>query len=451
MEFDLIVKNGMVVMEDQVRRCDIGVGEGKILALAKPGVLRAAQTVVDAEGRHVFPGGIDTHSHFFEPGPTYREDVHHGTRAAAMGGYTTVMDMPNTDPPVRDEETFLLKQRLLSDNAHVDFMLWGASLPGEQGAIPRLKELGCPAFKAFTLDAGPSFPWSDSLALYEGMEQTREAGGVFAVHAEDPDIVARLRERYENGPFSLAMHDRARPWYAELAAIQKAIALAEAARCPLHICHTSIPEGVRAAVSARERGVDVTVETCPHYLLCDYESVAGAGAYALICPPIRNRERADALWRYVADGSIAYMGTDHAPYTKEDKEPARPWDAPGGSPNIDVAIPMVLEEAVHHRGIGLTGMAAFLATNAAKRFGVYPTKGAIRIGSDADLFVVDMDAPWTYSRANSFSKTKETAFMYEGRSIRCRVEATIVRGAVVYRDGRICGPAGYGNLVRPLS
>lgn len=438
-------------MEDAVQRLDVAIRSGKIVALAESGAAWTAPKTIDATDRYILPGSIDTHSHFFEPGASYREDVFHGTRAAAMGGFTTVMDMPNTDPPLYDEVTFEMKNRLFSQNAHVDYMLWGASLPDSLDQIPRLRELGCPAFKAFTLDAGPSFPWSDSLALFEGMERTKEAGGIFAVHAEDPDIVAQLRRRYDTGAFSLEKHDRARPWYAELAAIHKALFFADLTRCRLHICHTSIPEGVQAIVRAREQGVDVTVETCPHYLLCNYESLDEAGAFAAICPPIRNRERMEKMWDYVAAGAVDYMGTDHAPYTKDDKSPPNLWDAPGGTPNIDVAIPMILEEGFLRRKIELPRMTAFLATNAAKRFGLYPTKGVIREGADADLILVNMDKPWVYSRANSFSKTKETAFMYEGRSIRCRVETTMVRGEIVYQDGMILGKAGYGCLLRPTS
>ena len=360
-----------------------------------------------------------------------------------------MMDMPNTDPPVDDEEHFKLKDEIFARNAHVDYMIWGAALTNKLHNIRRMKELGAPAFKTFTLDAGPTFPYSESLALYEGMQAVKSAGGIFAVHAEDPDIVSRLKERFEDCKWSLKMHDLSRPWYAELAAINKATFWARLTDCPLHICHTSIPEGVAYVNELRAQGADITIETCPHYLLCDYESIADIGSFAAICPPIRNRERVEKMWEYVADGSINYMGTDHAPYTWEDKHPSDEWGVPGGTPNIDIAIPMILEEGIKKRGISFPHMAAFLSTNAAKRFGIYPQKGAILVGADADFVLINMDRTWTHTRKNSFSKTKETGFQYEGRKIGCSIEATFVRGQVVYSDGKIHVHSGYGKLVKP--
>lgn len=449
MNFDLLIKNANVVFEDSVAVRHLAVKDGKFVGILEGEPSRNAEYEIDAEGMYLLPGGIDTHSHFFDPGPTYREDFFHGTQAAAMGGYTTVMDMPNTNPPVDSETHFCQKNEHFAQNAHVDYVIWGASLPGKFQNIRRMRELGCPAFKAFLSDAGPTFPYSDSLALYEGMSAVRTAGGIFAVHAEDQDIVAKLRKRYQTEEWSLKAHDEARPWYSELSAISKAVFFSRLTGCPLHICHTSIPEGVELVNEQRRAGANVTIETCPHYLLCDYETIGVAGSFAAICPPIRNRERVEKMWAYVADGSIDYMGTDHAPYTWADKNPDNLWDAPGGSPNIDVAIPMILEEGIRKRGISLPRMAAFLSTNAAKRFGLYPQKGAIRIGSDADFILVDMDRKWIYSRENSLSKTKDTHFQYEGREIGCRIEATFVRGVAVYRGGNICVDAGYGNLVKP--
>ena len=279
------------------------------------------------------------------------------------------------------------------------------------------------------------------------MKKVKACGGIYAVHAENENIVAALRKRYENCQWSLVMHECSRPWYAELAAINEVAFLSQITGCPLHICHTSIPEGVELVNERRKNGADITIETCPHYLLCDYESVSDAGTFAMVNPPLRSKERVNQMWKYVADGSLNYMGTDHAPYTYEDKHPENLWEAPGGGPNIDIAIPMVLEEGIKKRGLDLIRMSEFLSTNAAKRFGLYPKKGIIKIGADADLILVDMNHAWTYSRKTCLSKTKETGFPYEGRRISCRIEATIVRGKIVYRNGEITTEEGYGKFV----
>lgn len=446
MLFDLLIKNANVVFPNEVLKRDIAVNDGKIVGIFE-GVPVEGANVIDGTGRYLLPGAIDTHSHFFEPGPNYREDVFHGTRAAAAGGYTTVMDMPNTDPPVKDEETFRLKQEIFRRNAFIDYMLWGSSLPGGTENIRMLKKIGCSAFKAFVSDAGETFPRSDSLALYEGMCAVKEVGGIFCVHAEDPEIVGGLRKRYDIKPWNLRMHDAARPWIAELSAISKVLFFARVTGCPLHICHTSIPEGVDLIWEARKQGVDVTVETCPHYLLFDTESVESTGTYSLICPPIRSRERVEKMWKLLAEGKIDYMGTDHAPYTAADKNPVNLWDAPGGAPNIDIAVPAILDEGVNKRGLPITKISSFISGNAAKRFGLYPAKGVIRVGSDADLILVDMCADWTFSRINSYSKTRETGFAFEGRRLSVKVDTTILRGTVIYNQGEILGSGNTGKML----
>lgn len=447
MKYDLIIKNVNAVLENEIKKSDIAVKGERTAGIYESGSQTDAAHIIDGSGKYLFPGGIDTHSHFFEPGPTYREDFYHGTQAAAMGGFTTVMDMPNTDPPVDNDEHFQMKKKKFSENGHVDFVIWGAALPGKLDHIPRLKQLGAVAFKAFTSYAGESYPYSKTIDILEGMEKVKSAGGIYAVHAENENIIAALRKRYAGSTWSLEMHERSRPWYAELAAVGEVALLSRITGCPLHICHMSIPEGVELINEMREKGADITIETCPHYLLLDYKSFSNAGTFAEVNPPLRSRERVDRMWKYVADGSLDYMGTDHAPYTYEDKNPANLWDAPGGGPNIDIAIPMVLEEAIKKRGLNYIQMAKFISTNAAKRFGLYPKKGVIKIGSDADFVLIDMNREWSYSRKNCLSKTKETGFPYEGRKIGCYVEATILRGKVIYQNGKITVDAGYGKFI----
>ena len=446
MKYDIMIRGATVVFEDHAENADIAIKDERIVAIAQDCKDWSATQIIEAEGYILMPGAIDTHSHFFEPGPNYREDFYHGTKAAASGGYTTVMDMPNTDPPVKDAATFRLKQDIFNKNAFIDYMIWGSSLPGNEDQIPIMSELGAPAFKAFTLDAGPKFPWSDSNALYEGMQKTAEVGRVFAVHAEDADMVMQLRKKLQDLPWSTKRHNEARPWMAELLAVSKATTIARITGCKLHICHTSAPEVVAFVNEQRSLGADVTIETCPHYLLLDCESVSDNGPYALICPPIRTREQVEKMWDYVEDGSINYIGTDHAPYTDEDKNPSNLWDAPGGAPCIDVAIPLLFDEALK-RKIPLWRLSELISGNAAKRFGIYPQKGVIRLGADADLILLDPNAPWTISRKNSFSKTQSTGFAYEGRKVNAQVKWTMVRGTIVYQDGSIMTEPGYGKLV----
>lgn len=450
MRYDMVITGGMVVLEDGVARKNIGIVNGKFAEIFEGTDWEAGQTL-DAGGCYVMPGAIDTHTHFFEPGAEYREDFAHGSRAAASGGYTCILEMPNSSPAVRDRETFLLKQGIAGRGAVVDYALWAGATADNGDHLEELKELGCVAYKAFTLDAGPTFPYLNTEMQMEAMQKIAGLGRVFGFHAEDPVIVSQLTKRYGSQPWTLELHEQARPYYAELAAINQIILFSRETGCPVHICHLSIPEGARLIAEAKRNGVDITAESCAHYFLLNLENAAKYDTYALIQPPIRSRERMEQMWEYLFDGTIDYLGTDHAPYPAGDKEPedGDKWKVMGGAPSIDVAFPLMFDEAVHKRGMSPVQFAGLSATNAAKRFGLYPQKGSIRPGSDADVVILNPDLCWQIDRSKSFSKTKSTSFPYQGRYVTGKVMATIVRGTVVFAQDRIWVESGYGNLIRP--
>lgn len=447
--FSKIIKNGTLVLENGCERADLGIRGEKIAGILAPGNELEAEEMVDASGLTIFPGGIDTHTHFFEPGANYREDWLCGTRAAAAGGYTLVMEMPNSSPPVIDERTFGVKYGLAEGRSLVDFALWGGAIAGNQAELEKLSALGCIAFKGFTLEAGPEFLWLNHQQQVDAMREVRRLGKILGFHAEDDAIIRELKARFQSQPWDLRLHDEARPYYGELAAIQNAITFAEHTGCAIHICHLSIPEGAECIKRAKARGVDVTVESCAHYFLLNYEDQFASGTYGLIQPPLRSRERMERMWPYLMDGTIDYLGTDHAPYTKEDKEPedGDGWQVMGGAPSIDIAYPLMVTECLK-RGMAPHRLAALCAGNGARRFGLYPEKGVLQVGADADLALMDLDYPWNYTRKNSFSKTKCTKFPYEGRALSCRVVSTFLRGREIYCDGEILAKSGYGKFVR---
>lgn len=455
MKYDLIITNGLLVLEDEVVRKNIGICNGKISAIfdEQCGETDCIQTeeTLDAKGCYVMPGAIDTHTHFFEPGADYREDFAHGTKAAASGGFTCIMEMPNSNPAVTDADTFRLKKRLAEKGAVVDYAIWAGATANNQGNLKELKDSGCVAYKAFTLDAGPTFPYLNTEMEMEAMQKIAGLDRVFGFHAEDPVIVTELAKRYRNQPWNLSLHEQARPYYAELAAINQIILFAKETGCPVHICHLSIPEGAELIAKAKRDGVNITAESCSHYFLLNVEDDAKYDTYALIQPPLRKKERMEKLWDYLFDGTIDYLGTDHAPYTAGDKEPedGDKWKVIGGAPSIDVAFPLMFDEAVLKRGMSLVQFAKLSATNAAKRFKLYPQKGSIRVGADADIAIVESHSPWKIDRSRSFSKTRNTKFPYQGRLVNCRVTDTIVRGKTVFAHGTIMAENGYGQFVRP--
>lgn len=450
MDINLLVKNALIVTEEGVKMGSLAVTGETIKTILPFDTDVQADNVVNAQGMIMLPGALDTHPHFFEPGPTYREDLEHGTRAAASGGFTTILDMPNTCPPVHDEHTFLAKYDAANKSSLLDFALWGSAMPSNLNDIPRLHDLGCIAFKAFTIDVGPDFDYSGDFAQLQAMHRIKTFNGIYGAHAENNDIVKNSVELYRNKPWTPELHDAAHPWYAELAAINSLLLFAKITGCRLHICHMSIPEGAELVKKARMEGVDVTIETCPHYLALNIESVNDKGTFAMINPPVRSKERMEKMWDYVLDGTINYLGTDHAPYLEKDKLPADGdlWKANAGAPGIDIAIPLLLEKGVKNRGMTLEQFSMFTSTNAAKRFGLYPQKGHIAPGADADFMLVDLDDPWIYTRSNSFSKTKVTRFAYEGRHMKCAVKATYLRGRAIYQNGQILQNPGYGKFLK---
>ena len=449
--YDLLIKNGTLVLEDCCRQADLGIRDGKIAKIGC-GPWDQAERVMDAAGIHVFPGAIDTHCHTMDPGPlNFREDWASVSWAAASGGFTCLIDMPNIDPPIVNLETLELKKETAGNASVVDFAFWGAGILRAASHVGELRRAGCAAFKAFTSDAGPAYPSLGNQEIVDMMEIVRDAGGIMAFHAEDLGIVTELTRRaMEDGrSWNLRLHEQVRPYYAELQAIQSILLFAAHTGCPVHICHLSIPEGAQAVREARERGVDVTVESCAHYFLFNYEDQYKLGPFAKIMPPLRSRERSDYLWEFLKSGAIDYLGTDHGPYPEEEKIPAdrNYWNAPGGAPSIDAAWPAMLDEAIHRRGMKPWEIARVTSLNAARRFGLYPQKGSIREGADADLALVNLDETWVYSAEHSLCKTKCPRYAYEGRSIRAKVTATLVRGTPVWENGRIRAESGYGRFV----
>ena len=447
--YDMLIQNGLIVLENEVIKGTLGIKEGKITAILKDGCDEEAVQTIDADGNYVFPGAIDTHTHFFEPGESWREDFIHGTRAAASGGFTCIMEMPNSNPAVTDEESFNLKRKLAETDPVVDYAIWGGATATNLNQLDELKKIGVIAFKAFTLDAGPTFPFLNTEMEMEAMKKISKTGMVLGFHAEDPIVIKELKKKYANLKWNLRLHEQSRPYYAELAAISQIILFAQETGCKVHICHLSIPEGAELISKAKKAGIDVTVESCSHYFTLNLDNAEQYDTYALIQPPIRSKDRMEKMWKYLFDGTIDYLGTDHAPYAEKDKEPedGNKWNVIGGAPSIDVAFELMFDEAVLKRNMSPVRYAQLSATNAAKRFGLYPQKGVIQIGSDADLTILDPHSEWVVDRKNSYSKTQNVKFPYQGRKIMGKVKCTIVRGVTVYQNDMIVAPHKHGRLV----
>lgn len=445
-----IVRGGTVVTIYGVFRCDLVIQNGVIAALTSDAgsLLSTASETIDATGLTILPGGVDAHTHLREPSTTDREGFATGTAAAAAGGITTVIEMPQADPPVTDGATFAAKRIGIERHALIDVALYGGAIGQGRQALEEQAEAGAVAFKAFMAASSPAYPAVNDAQLYDALVVTRDLDSFLTVHAENDALLRTLRARLEAaGRHDPLAHCESRPPFVEAEAVHRAIFLAAEVGAHVHIAHVSAAPSLLAIARAKLAGQWVTAETCPQYLLLTEDDVARLGPYAKCAPALRSADHVEALWRSLADGTVDFVCSDHAPYTTAEKEAGREsiWNAPLGLNVIQVMFPAVLDEAVHTWGMPLEECAAITATNAARIFNLYPRKGTIQVGSDADLAFYDFERDWTVSASELLTKHRWTPF--EGRRVRCQVTRTMSRGRTVFQDGRVLAEPGSGRFL----
>jgi allantoinase len=409
--------------------------------------LPGAAEEIDARGLHVFPGLIDVHLHFNQPGRTDWEGAATGSRALAAGGGTLFFDMPlNSTPCTVNAGAFDLKRAALDQSSIADFGLWGGLIPGNLPQMAELAERGVVGFKAFLCDSGlPEFPRADDLTLFDGLREAARLGLPVAVHAESQEITHGLARR-------IAPQDRgtvraflaSRPVIAELEAIQRAILLAREAGAKLHIVHVSSGRGVALAAEARAKGVDVSIETCPHYLFFTEEDVERLGAIAKCAPPLRAASERDALWSQLLAEAVDIVASDHSPAPPDMKtgDFGRAW---GGIAGVQSTLSVLLDRGHHARKLTLERISSLIAAEPARRFRIQG-KGAVAVGMDADLALVDISQSVPLRAENL--KQRYPLSPYLGSILRGCVVRTIRRGETIFASGEIVARTG-GKFVRP--
>jgi allantoinase len=435
-------------MNELVVRCDtedIAIADGKIVAIGPE--LPGAAEEIDARGLHVFPGLIDVHLHFNEPGRTEWEGAATGSRALAAGGGTLFFDMPlNSTPCTVNAEAFDRKRLALEASSITDFGLWGGLIPGNVTEMAELADRGVVGFKAFLCDSGlPEFPRSDDLTLFEGMREAARLGLPVAVHAESHEITQGLAQKIApEGRGSVRAFLRSRPVLAELEAIQRATLLAREAGAKLHIVHVSSGRGVALAAEARAQGTDVSIETCPHYLFFTEEDVERLGAVAKCAPPLRDSGEQDALWAQLLAGLVDMVASDHSPAPPEMKSGdfGRAW---GGIAGVQSTLAVLLDRGHHCRQLSLERISSLVGAEPARRFQIQG-KGAIAIGMDADLALVDIFRSVQLRPENL--KQRHALSPYVGSIFRGCIERTIRRGETIFASGEIVARGG-GKFIRP--
>jgi allantoinase len=402
---------------------------------------RDADLTVDGEGLVALPGALDPHVHFDEPGFTEREDFAHGTSSALRGGVTTVIDMPCTSlPPVVGPAELHGKLAAIVPRARCDFALFGgvdarrveARDPSWADDLAALHREGVVAFKAYTVSGMPTYPALGSSALADVLEQAARLGALVALHAEDPELVHALTARLRgSGRVDPGAYADSRPAAAECLAVAGALLLARTTGASLHVVHVASAEAAALVAHARAAGADVTAETCPHYLAFTRDDLVRLGAVLKTAPVVKGAADREGLWRLLAEGGVAFVATDHAPCRwPDDKQTGDVWTAYGGVPGTELMLPFLISEGVHRGRLTWERLVEVTSAAAARRYGLWPRKGSLQPGADADLALIDPDLEWTVRGADLASKGRFTPF--EGGSFRGRVMKTVLRGRVAY-------------------
>jgi allantoinase len=444
-----IISGGTIAADYGVFPADVLIDGERIVSVSDHGALDVADELIDATGLVVMPGAIDPHAHFEDPGHTEREDFTTGTMAAAAGGITTVMEHPLTYPPVTTAALYREKRDMAKEKVVVDFGLWGALTPP---SLPEMREQwkeGALGFKAFMPFSEPAYPHVTDAEFLAGMEEAAALGALVLVHAENDALLqaglARMEAEGRRDPLA---HHESRPPFIEEEAVHRALFLAAHAEARIQIVHVSSPVSAELVRGAKDAGRPASMEICPHHLLLDLDDLVRLGPYGRCAPALRDRPLVEKLWRFVLDGTADSLVSDHCAYTLDEKESG--WEdifaAPLGCQVMQETVPLVLDEAFHRRGMRLDAFVRFSSTNAARIVGLYPRKGSLLPGSDADVVLVDLDTEWQVdAKSQQFSKNPWSPF--DGRKARARIVRTLVRGETVYAEDEILAGPGFGRFL----
>ena len=456
MRFDTIIKNSLIVTATDTHAGDIGVTGGKVAAIANSLPLEGAGKVFDAAGRMVIPGGIDVHTHLDMPfgGTTSADDFESGTIAAAHGGTTTLIDFAIQYKGQSLRQAFETWMKKADGKAAIDYAFHciitdlGTAQLEEMGALVRE---GVSSFKLFM--AYPGVFMLDDATIFRAMSQAAKYGGLICMHAENGGAIDVIVQRaLAEGKKSPKYHALTRPTTAEGEATARAIALAEMAGAPVYIVHMSCNDALEKVREARDRGLAAYGETCPQYLFLSIENMDAPGfegAKYVFTPPLREKWHQEKLWQGLARDTLQVVSTDHCPFCfKEQKELGKDdfTKIPNGGPGIEHRLSLVYTGGIHGGRFSPNRFVQLVATAPAKLFGLYPRKGTIAVGSDADLVVWDPNAEDVITAARHHMKVDYS--MFEGIKVKGLPKTVLSRGKVVVENGKFVGRAGAGEFLR---
>ncbi|HEV8433487.1 MAG TPA: dihydropyrimidinase [Thermoanaerobaculia bacterium] len=450
-----VIKNGRVVTAVDDYNADILIEDGTVAMIAKT-IDVDADRVIDAKGRLVIPGGIDPHTHMELPfgGTSASDTFETGTRAAAFGGTTTIIDFAVQYRGQTLQEAIDAWHAKADGNTSIDygFHLICTDLPDERlGEMRRMIDQGVSSFKLFM--AYPGVFLVDDGTIYKAMRTAGENGGLICMHAENGVVIdVIVKQAIAEGKTAPKYHALTRPTKAEAEGVHRAIALAEIANTAVYIVHLSCDDALQEVVRARDMGVPAFAETCPQYLFLDYsvyEQPGFEGAKYVMTPPIREKQNQEKLWRGLQFNDLQVVSTDHCPFCfKEQKELGRDdfSKIPNGGPGVENRMSLVYNGGVASGRISVNRFVEIVSTNAAKIFGLFPKKGTIAVGSDADIVIFDPNEEFTISAKSHHMNVDYSC--YEGWKVKGATKTVLSRGELVIDEGKYVGRTGYGSFLK---
>lgn len=451
--YDVAVLHAQIVDETCIYSGNIYIKDGIFAAITdteQP--VFEAKEIIDAHNNYVFPGLVDTHSHLGDPGYGEVESSECATTAAAVGGFTTCIDMPNNVPTILNSERFYKKVERLEQECMVDYALYGALVKDNQKELKGLHNAGAIAFKSFLHCGGGDFTYPTMYEAKMALEEIKKFDGLAAFHCEETSINDGLLEKMKREKLdSRQAFLDSRPVYSEVMASKNMIELARATGCRLQICHVSHPEVAKAIAEARAEGVDITGETCVHYLVFTEKDLLEKGCLFKCAPPLRSQKASDELWRYVEDGTLTSVASDHSAGLPEQRDDSlHPiYELGNGISGIQTVLQSFFNKAVHIRKNSPSLITRCMSAEPARRFGLYGIKGAVKPGFDADLVILDPDRAWEVTAESLCYLQKISAFVgTRGKGLPI---LTMLRGKVIAKDYKPCCRQGYARFLRSRS
>ncbi len=441
---DLVLNNAKAYINKDIVDCSLAIDQGKIFKIGKETNMPKTESRIDLKNLLVLPGLIDVHVHLRDEGKAYKENFCSGTAAAAAGGITTVLDMPNNDPVTMTAETLRNRMKKAEENILINVGFY-SEFPKNSNEITKIADEGAVAFKLFMAEQVGGLDIDDDDALFKTFKMVSKLKVSVAVHAEDKSTLKEAEHELKRancndiGAF-LEVHSE----NAEVKAIKRLLKIAKQADLHLHFCHVSTENGLKAIIDGKKCGMPITCETTPHHLFLSADELRRIGTLALTMPPVREKKQLTALWNGIKNGWIDVVASDHAPHTLEEKKAKTVWNVKVGIPGLETTLPLLLTE-VNRGRLSIADIVSLMAEKPAKIFRL-KDRGYLKEGNNADFTVVDLNKKYRIDASKFHSKAKYSPFdqwKVEGKPVK-----TFVNGQLVMDNDEIVAIPGYGEIIR---